>query len=220
MIVDTMTFPEISDYLWKTSFSENSMKGVEEIYRRKRKVYQRDLKNWERRPNHPEKYLIFKPVYYKGKNDEKLCIVFYSNKSGSIYLVCFLTFYYCGRKYVAFRPAETGKRVVFYSWHTFQRYSERFLGEPEATIDDIFIGDMLIFNTQTFEVNYTHDGRKTIALISTDGAFLGDEYENCFVAKTFIGESEYFENQKELDREALEILRRYKEEVWGDTLDR
>ena len=220
MIVDTMTFPEISGYLWKTAFGEKTMKGIEEIYRRRREDYQREIKKWERRPHPDEKYRIFKPTYYKGKNDEKVCIIFYSNQRGCIYFVCFLTFYHQGKKYLAFRPAGMGRRIVFFSLHALRRYSERFLGDPEAILDDVFLGDMLVFNNQTIEKEYTYDGKSTVALVSTDGSWLCEKHENCILAKTFIGEKEYFEGQREMDKDAIEMLRAYKQEVWGDTIDR
>ena len=219
MIVDTMTFQEISEHLWKTSFSRDAMIGVEDIYRKNREKYQKEIKKWERNPV-KDQYRIFKPVHIKRHNEDPLTVVFYSNGRGYVYLVCFTTFWHQSQKYLAFRPSEEGRRIVYFTWHSLKRYATRFLGDPEATLDDVFLGDILIFNNQTVEREYTYDGKTTIALITTDGTWLCEKHENYIIAKTFIGEKEYFKEQRELDLESIEILKKYKQEVWGDTIDR
>lgn len=222
MIVDTMSFEEISKYLWKTSFSPETLKKMDSSkpYLRKKKLYLLEIRRWRYNHDPSEKYRIFKPVYYKGKNDETLVTVYYSSDGVHLDFINFVTFYHRGKKYVAMKSVRPGS-VMFYSLHSLRRYSERYLGDPEATIDDIFVGDFLIYNSSCMERRYTYDGKESILMITTDGSFLCDKYEEgVYVARTFISENEYFQEQKELDQETLQRLKRYWEEVWGETIER
>ena len=220
MIVDTMSFEEISKYLWKTSFSQETLEKMDSSkpYLRKKKLFLLEIRKWKYN-NHPEKYRIFKPVYYKGKNDETLVTVYYSGDGVHLDFINFVTFYHRGKKYVAMKSVIPGS-VMFYSLHCLRRYSERFLGDLNPEIDDIFIGDFLIYNASSMERRYTHDGKESILMVSTDGSFLCDKPgEGIYVARTFISEKEYFKEQKELDKETLRRLKRYWEEVWGETIE-
>lgn len=223
MIVDAMTFPEISDYLKKTSFSTKSTKGIESIYHRKRTEYQREIKKWIKHHPKEEKYRIFRPTYYKGENDETQTIIFYSDRPRCIYYVSFIVFWKDNRKYLAFKPSPIlGKgRVIFFSYHALHRYAERFMEDPNTSLDDEYLGDLLIFNAQFIERRYTYEGKETAALISTDGAWLyyPKDEENP-VIRTFISENEYFNEQAELDKEAIEELKKYKKKTWDNTIDR
>lgn len=221
MIVDTMTFEEISKYLWKTSFSQETLNKIDsgKFYIRKKKMFLLDIKKWRLNQFSTEKYKIFNPVYYKGKNDETLVTVYYSGDGVHLDFINFVVFNYRGKKYVAMKSVNPGS-VMFYTWHSLRRYSERFLGDPDALIDDIFIGDFLIFNASYMERRYIHEGTERILMVTTDGSFLCDKYGMSYVARTFISENEYFQNQKELDQETLQKLKKYWEEVWGETIER
>ena len=218
-----MTFSEINDYLWRTAFSEESLKGIENIYSRNGPKYLKELRRWWK-SKEKDKYRIFKPVYYKGKNDERCTIIFYSDKPDRVYCVCFLSFWYKGRKYLASRPTafNTGHdkgRIIFFSYHSFKRYSERFLGDPDSILDDEFLGDIFIYNTNYIEKEYTYQGKTSVALISPDGIWLMEYIDGCPVVKTFISEKEYLGSQKDIDKEAIEFLKFYRREIWDDTLE-
>ena len=219
MIVNSMTFDEISEYLLKNCFSS---KNTKTIYARnvvpKMKLYRRECIKWNQKQIRPM-YRKFNPIITKGIYDEEVVLVpFCTNKNYVDYIV-FTQFYYRGSRYVAFQQSHN-MSVVYYSWHCLKRYSERFLKEDEANINIDFISDMLIRNTGAKRKTYEYKGETTIMNVSTDGSFLCDEYKKSVVARTFISHEEYFPNQEKLDMSAFEELRRYKKEKYGYWLDR
>lgn len=132
--------------------------------------------------------------------------------------IIYITFFYRGKKYVAFKMVE--ERVMFFSWHSLHRYSERFLEVQDPIIDNEFIGDMLIYNRGFCRTTYTYKGILSKMYITTDGGFLCEEYDKCIVANTFIPSKEYFSNQEELDSSAFEELKRTKKETYGYWINR
>lgn len=218
MIVDTMTFDEITEHLLKTIFS---LERITEVYMKqivpKEKKYQREIIKWRRNCNHSQ-YRIFKPIISKNDYEEELVYVPFCADKKHIDCILFTTIKYKRKKYVAFKL--TNNQVIFYSWHSLMRYSERFLNELEPIIDTEFIADMLIYNTGYQRTTYTHKGRLSKMYVSTDGGFLCEEYVKCVVANTFISHNEYFSNQEQLDKVAFEQLKKHKKEIYGYWIDR
>lgn len=218
MIVDTMTFDEVTKYLIKTTFKSDRINGLyKKLISTKGKKYQREMIKWGNNYNH-SKYKIFPPTVLKEDLENELVLVPFCCKKKYLDCIYFTTIFYRGKKYVAFKL--TDNRVMYFSWHTLKRYSERFLNEMEPVIDNEFIGDMLIYNSGAQPTTYTHNGRETKMFVSTDGGFLGDEYKTCAVANTFISKKEYFSNQEQLDKTAFEQLKTYTKEKYGYWLDR
>lgn len=220
MIVDTMTFEEIAKYLWHTVFSESVITHLTQLYYDKQNKYKIAIRNWKSKPvNQRDEILIFKPINYK-VSKLILCGTPYFSGSGKfIDFVYFTTFHYRGTKYVAMKLVGSG--VMFYSWHSLKRYGERYLGVPDAEIDDAFISDVLIYNVCAEHREYDYHGKHTNMFVTRDGAFLGDILQDdIIVARTFISQSEYFSNQKELDSEALADVQKYKADKYGDSFER
>ena len=66
MIVDTISFDEITNYLLKTSFSTSRIIEVEKKYiYPNRKKYRREIVKWKQNPAR-EQYKIFNPIVSKG----------------------------------------------------------------------------------------------------------------------------------------------------------
>lgn len=218
MIVDTMTFDEITEYLLKTSFSTNRLVEVEQKYIvPKANRYRREIIKWKQNPTRSE-YKIFSPIVSKGNCDEELVYVPFSVNTDYPDFILFVQFYYRGKKYVAFKLVDN--RVLFFSWHSIQRYSERFLGEMNPVIDNEFIGDMLIYNSGFCRTTYTYKGKLSTMYVSTDGGFLCVEHQKCVVMNTFISQNEYFSNQEQLDKSAFEKLKQGKKDNYGYWIDR
>lgn len=218
MIVNTMTFDEITDYLLKTSFSTNRLIEVNQRYIvPNAKKYRKEIIKWKQNPARSE-YKIFKPIVSKGTCDEELVYVPFSVNTDYPDFILFVQFHYRGKKYVAFKLVDN--RVLFFSWHSLHRYSERCLGEMNPVIDNEFIGDMLIYNSGYCRTTYTYKGELSTMYVSTDGGFLCVEHQNCVVMNTFISQNEYFSNQEELDRSAFEKLKEGKKETYGYWINR
>lgn len=219
MIVDSMTFDEITEYLLKKCFSS---KNIEEIYVRnvgsKMKLYRRECIKWNQKQFRPM-YRKFNPIISKGIFDEEIVLVPFCTNKDYVDIIVFTQFHYRGSKYVAFKQTNNSS-VVYYSWHTLKRYSERFLKEDEPYINIDFISHMLIRNTASIKTSYIHKGETTIMYVSTDGGFLCDEYKKSVVVRTFISQEQYFSNQEQLDVLAFEELKRYKKGTYGYWLDR
>ena len=214
-----MTFDEITEYLIKNCFSS---KNIEEIYTRnigsKMKLYRRECIKWNQKQVRPM-YRKFKPIITKGIYDEDVVLVPFCTNKNYVDFIVFIQFNYKRTRYVAFMQANNSS-VVYYSWHTLKRYSERFLKEDESNINIDFIGDMLIRNTGSIKTTYVYKGKRTIMYVSTDGGFLCEEYKKSVVVKTFISQEQYFSNQEHLDGVAFEKLKRIKKENYGYWLDR
>lgn len=218
MIVDTMTFNEITKYLLKTSFSTSRILEVEKKYIISNwKKYRREIIKWRQNPNR-SLYKIFKPIPSKGNCDEELVYVPFAVNTDYPDFILFVQFHYRGKKYVAYKLVDN--KVMFFSWHSLERYSERFLGEMNPVIDNEFIGDMLIYNSGFRRTTYRYKLKKTKMYVSTDGGFLCDEHKKCIVVNTFISQKEYFSNQEELDKSAFEVLKQLKKQVYGFWIDR
>lgn len=219
MIVNSMTFDEITEYLLKKSFSS---KNIDEIYNRnvvpKINLYRRQCIKWNQKQVR-SMYRKFNPIINNGIYDEEVVLVPFCTNKKYVDFIIFTQFHYRGSKYVAFKQANNSS-VVYYSWHTLKRYSERFLKEDESYINIDFISDMLIRNTGSIKTTYKHKGETTIMYVSTDGGFLCDEYKKSVVVRTFISQEQYFSNQEQLDGTAFEKLKRYKKETYGYWLDR
>lgn len=99
-------------------------------------------------------------------------------------------------------------------------YAERYLGEPDAEIDDVFISEMLCYNICYEPTEYDYQRKHTNMFVTRDGAFLADIFNDVFVARTFISLKEYFSNQKELDSEAFKRVQKYKADKYGDSFER
>ena len=213
MIVDTMTFDEIADYLMKTSFSKANIRAIyQEHIIPNEKKYRRAIIKWKQNPNHTE-YKIFTPIISNGTCNEEWVFIPVAVNTNVPYHIIFNTFFYQGHRYVALSRVDSV--VVFFSWHSLRRYSERFLKEPNPTIDNEFIGEMLIYNSSFYRTTYTYKGKLSKMYVSTDGGFLCDEYQRCIVVNTFISANEYFSNQEQLDRDAFEVLKKAKKESYG-----
>lgn len=218
MIVDTMTFDEITKYLLKTSFSTSRILEVEKKYIIPNlKKYRREIIKWRQNPNRTL-YKPFKPIVSNENCNEELVYVPFAVNTDYPDFILFVQFHYRGRKYVAYKLVEDS--VMFFSWHSLERYSERFLGEMNPVIDNEFIGDMLIYNNGFSRTTYTYKGKKTKMYVSTDGGFLCDEHKQCIVVNTFISQKEYFPNQEELDKSAFEEIKQFKKKAYGFWIDR
>ena len=219
MIVYSMMFDEITEYLLKKCFSS---KNIEEIYARnvgsKMKLYRRECIKWHQKQVRPM-YRKFKPIITKGIYDEEVVLVPFCINKDYVDFIVFTQFHYRGTRYVAFKQAHNSS-VVYYTWHSLKRYSERFLKEDEANINIDFISHMLIRNTASIKTTYNHKGVTTIMYVSTDGGFLCDEYKKSVVVRTFLSQEQYFSNQDQLDGVAFEKLKRYKKETYGYWLER
>lgn len=220
MVVDSMTYTEIVDYLFNKGFSDKAL--IEEcilpIERNNKKKYYRLINKWKSNYNRKGLYRIFKPILYgKGYSEQYWCVPFSSGKH--LDYVFFTTFNYRNKKYLAFRT-HTPLGAILFSWHSIKRYAERFLGDTDPIIDEVFIGDMLIYNTAYCMTEYTHNGKTSNMLVTTDGAFLCDIEGDVNIARTFISEKEYFENQSVLDAEMIETVIDYRKTRYGDPTDR
>lgn len=216
MIVDTMSYEEVASYLIKTCFSQNMLKQADDCIYKKWKKYVAEIKKWQQRGS-TEKYRIFKLNKLKSE-DMTLYYVPYASTPKFIDSVRFSIIRYRRDKYVAFLCKKT---IIFFTWHSLQRYAERFLNDKDASIDETFIGDMLIYNTQYAHSKYEYKNRETSMMTTTDGSFLGFKCgENVYVAKTFISEQNYFCNQSEIDKEAIDYLKDYKMREYNDTIYR
>lgn len=214
-----MTFEEISAYFWKTIFNKETIERVNKNLLKKTGYYKKEYNKWKWKQNKDSQYKIFKPETFKGKFDETLIYIPYS--SGKVLdFVCFVVFTHRNRKYVAMKLINKN-HVFYYSWHAIQRYIERFLQEQpnDIEIDNSFLGELLIYNTQSIKTSYEYKGIPTIMYIVNDGAFLCIEEGNSVIAKTFISQEEYFKNQELLDAEALEAVRERKKK-YGQLADR
>lgn len=219
MIVETMTFDEVAKYLWRTSFSDENVSKPYRKMHENTKKYNKAIALWNRTHKEEDKCKIFKQLRNKGKYDETLIFVPFCYNGIDLDFVCFVTFNYGNRKFAAMKCVAENQ-VMFYSWHSLRRYAERFLKDADAEIDDIFIGDMLVYNTQLITKSYIHDGKETLMLITTDGAFLCDKYGENYVARTFISQEEYFSNQEEIDAEAIQELKAHRKNVFNEGTDR
>lgn len=218
MIVDTMSFEEITKYLIKTSFSESNLYRVlTKHIGHNEKKYRREIISWKKNPLHRSKIRIFKPVISNYYDEELVWIPFGVKEWLGDYIV-FLSFRYRGRKYVAMKL--TNNNVIYYSWHTFERYSERYLHVLNPTIDYNFIANMLVYNSGYTPTHYSYKGRDSTMYVSTHGGFLCLEYSNYTLVKTFISCDDYFPNQAELDKPAFQALQRMKELVYGYSITR
>ena len=213
MIVDSMTFEEITNHLLKTTFSS---KNEYKMYHQH--IYplwvksRRSIIKWSQNIARTD-YKIFAPVVSKCEfNEELVCIPYCANPK-YISTVSFTHFFYRNERYIAFKLNDD--RIMYFTWHSLKRYAERCLEDLEPEIDNEFIGDMLIYNSGMKETNYVYKGRQTTMYVSTDGAFLGYGGSKYIMAKTFITKNEYFSNQEKLDTSAFEELRRYKKEKYG-----
>lgn len=218
MIVDSMTFEEITSHLLKTTFSS---KNVDKMYHQH--IYPLWVKNrrsiikWGQNIARTE-YKIFAPVVSKcGFDEELVCIPYCSNPKNKS-TVLFTQFFYRNERYVAYKL--NNNRIMYFTWHSLKRYAERCLEDLEPNIDIEFIGDMLIYNSGLIGVDDVYKGRQTKMYVSPDGAFLGYGGPKYIMAKTFISKNEYFPNQEKLDASAFEELRRYKKEKYGYWLQR
>lgn len=211
-----MTFNEISDYLYRTSFSDDTIKIIERCICSKIKQYYKALKCWLRNPK-KEKFKIFRPITYKGKNDETLIVVPHSDENRHIDFVAFVKFMYRNSKYVAFKRSDS-KRCVYFSWHSLRRYAERFLKDKDAKIDDVFIGKFLTYNASGYIPNVGE--KDNMMYVIRDGSFLGEMYGGDVIAKTFISEAEYFDNQRKIDAEAFKQIKIHYLFKWNVIIDR
>ena len=216
MIVDTMTLKDVAEYLWKHPFSKTAIENISEQYKRKHSLYKQEIAKWLRK-NNSEKIKVFKTLKYKGGNEETLYGTPYTDAKAYINFVFFTVIRYKNRKIVAFKQLYNNK-VAFFSWHSIQRYCERFLGDADIEIDIETIGDMLAHNCTLQPIEYAHNDKRKIMMPSTDGSFLCEFVEGYIFAKTFISTAEYFENQAEIDKEAMEILRRHRKEKYNDDI--
>ena len=161
MIVDTISFDEITNYLLKTSFSTSRI--IIEVEKKyiypNRKKYRREIVKWKQNPAR-EQYKIFNPIVSKGNCHEELVYVPFGVNTDYPDFILFVQFHYRGRKYVAYKLV--GNRVMYFSWHSLERYSERFLGDKNLVIDNEFIGDMLIYNSGISRTSYTYKGIPSI----------------------------------------------------------
>ena len=218
MIIDTMTFEEITNHLLKTTFS---FKNVNDMYRRHiypmREKNRRSIIKWNQNLARTD-YKIFEPVMSKCGFDEELVCIPYCSNPKYIDTVLFTQFFYRNERYIAYKL--TNERIMYFTWHCLKRYAERCLEDLEPEIDNEFIGDMLIYNSGMKGANYIYKGRQTTMYVSTDGAFLGYGGPKYVMAKTFITKNEYFSNQEKLDTSAFEELQRYKKEMYGYWLRR
>lgn len=218
MIVDTMTFEEITNHLLKTTFSS---KNVSNMYHQR--IYpmwaknRRSIIKWNQNIARTE-YKIFTSIFNKNGFDEELVCIPYCANSKYVDTVLFTQFFYKKERYIAYKL--TVDRIMYFTSHSLKRYAERYLGDLEPEIDNEFIGDMLIYNSGFMKTNYVYKGLLTNMYVSTDGAFLGFEDSKYIMVKTFITKNEYFPNQKKLDISAFEKLKRYKKETYGYWLQR
>lgn len=200
MIVDTMTFEEVAKYLNKTCFNEFSEIRNERLYLKNEKLYNKAINKW----NCKDELLMFKPIISKGEYDLPLISVPYVSDMDYIVFCNFTILRYKGKRYVAHQRSKGN--IWFYSWHSLERYSERFLEEKDAEIDIDFISEMLVYNFDTITGEYIYKGRKTIMMVVRDGAFLCEKYINGYIMKTFISQQEYFSNQDCMDKELFASL--------------
>lgn len=219
-IVDSMTYEEVSKYLWRYVFDSEHIEHIMDIYYRHQNKYKKAMREWNRRPvDKRDEILIFPPIKYKVLDLHLRAVPYYSGAGKYIDFIYFTTFHYRNRKFVAMKLNKSG--VMFYSWHALHRYAERYLKEPDAEINDSLIGDILIYNVCSEPTRYNYHGKLTNMFVTRDGAFLGDLInEDLIVAYTFISESEYFPYQAELDKEAFLRVQKYKAENYGDIIER
>ena len=208
-----MTFEEITDYLNRTVFSP---KKREEIYQKnvegKFNKYHRNSVKWYQKQSH-SLYLILDTIVSCEKYQEEMVMVIFCPNKKQIGHLVFTTFFYRNNKYVAFHLNDN--KIWYFSWHSIKRYAERFLNDKDADIDYEFISEMLVYNGYFYKTNYEYQGKLTNMFVTLDGGFLCDEFNNYIIARTFISEKEYFENQKELDLAAFDNLRKCIKDDFG-----
>lgn len=218
MVVDTMSFEEITEYLNRNIFTAKRVNEIlhKHIYPNARKYIKAMIK-WKQNPNHTP-YKIFNPITSKREYEEELVYVRYGVDYKYHDYILFTKFHYRGKQYVAYKLVNN--RVVYYSWHALQRYAERFLHEVNPIINNEFIAKMLVYNTQQMCTNYTHNGQPTDMFVARDGSFLGYDHKNYTLIKTYISHDEYFDNQAALDKDAFEDIRKFIKETYGYWISR
>lgn len=206
IVVPSMTLDDVGDYLMETVFSNENLQPALNILNKNFKRYKKTYRDWLFTRDKDDLYKIFNPLPYNGKYPQKLTAIPYWSKDGKdVRWITFTRINHNGFKGIALGNDTT---IDFYSEHCIERYAERCLGEKLkfGEIDDIFIGDMLIYNEMSYQKEYEYQGVVSIYEIVRDGVFLSYPGSKYKMIRTFITSAEFFEQQKAFVNKGINIL--------------